>query len=182
MFKHAFAAGLAILMCSVALQADGTPAADAAPAAAAPAAGGMPPIERAHAAAKGTLKNPYADTDPAIVEQGKKLWFSKSCNGCHGGGGGGGMCPPVSNETWIYGGDDDTLFRLVAEGTNELQKAGYARKRSENVVGPMPPFGALITSDDDLWKILTFVRANYRGGPAKKFGDQPVPAAAAASP
>ncbi|MGQ0701180.1 MAG: c-type cytochrome [Panacagrimonas sp.] len=138
-------------------------------------AGSMPPIDRVKAAEKGSLKNPYNDTQAHIVEEGKKLWFSKSCNGCHGGGGGGGMCPPVSNETWIYGGDDDTLFRLVALGSVELANAGYARKQSENVKGPMVPFGALITTDDDLWKIITFIRSNYRGGPAKKYGNQAQP-------
>ena len=43
------------------------------------------------------------------------------CNGCHGGGGGGGMCLPLTNETWVYGPDDDTLFRLVALGSAELK-------------------------------------------------------------
>jgi mono/diheme cytochrome c family protein len=144
------------------------------------AEGPVPPLERASAAAAGTLRNPYNDTQADIVEQGKKLWFSKSCNGCHGGGGGGGMCPPVSNETWVYGGDDDTLFRLISGGSDPMLKGGHPRKGRENVVGPMPPFGALIATDDDLWKIITFIRSNYRGGPAKKYGDQAPPAAAAA--
>ncbi len=45
------------------------------------------------------------------------------------------MCPPLTNDTWVYGGDDDTLFRLVVLGSDELQKAGYTRKGRENVVG-----------------------------------------------
>ena len=51
----------------------------------------MKPLERVAASPKGTLKNPYTD-NPEAIEQGKKLYFGKSCNGCHGGGGGGGMC------------------------------------------------------------------------------------------
>lgn len=144
-----------------------------------PPPGSLPPADRAKAAAAGTLKNPYNDTQADIVAQGKKLWFGKSCNGCHGGGGGGGMCPPVSNETWVYGGDDDTLFRLIAGGTDSLVKEGHARKGRENVVGPMPDLGALIPTDDDVWKLLTFIRSNYRGGPAKKYGDQASPDATA---
>jgi hypothetical protein len=31
-------------------------------------------------------------------------------------------------------------------------KLGYRRKGSENVVGPMPDFGNVIKTDDDLWK------------------------------
>ena len=71
------------------------------------------------------------------------------------------------------GGDDDTLFRLVTLGSDELQKDGYSRIGSENVVGPMPPMGAIIKSSDDLWKILTFVRSKYHGDPAYKFGAPP---------
>ena len=75
----------------------------------------MKPLERVAAAPKGTLKNPYTDNPEAIAE-GKKLYFGKSCNGCHGGGGGGGMCPPLTNTVWVYGDTDDTLFRLISLG------------------------------------------------------------------
>jgi hypothetical protein len=70
----------------------------------------------------------------------------------------------------VYGGDDDTLFRLVTLGTDELQKAGYSRIGQENVVGPMPPFGAIVKNADDLFKIIAFFRAHYSGDPAYKYG------------
>lgn len=143
-----------------------------------PPADVMPPLDRVKAAPKGTLKNPYTDSNAAIVAAGQKLYMKSGCNGCHGGGGGGGMCPPLTNDTWVYGGDDDTLFRLVADGTDELQKAGYVRKGRESVVGPMPQHGMIVKTDDDLWRIITFIRSNYRGGESKKYGDQPAPAAA----
>jgi mono/diheme cytochrome c family protein len=122
---------------------------------------------------KGKLVNPYKDTQADVVAQGGKFLASYSCSGCHGGGGGGGLCPPLTNDTWVYGGDDDTLFRLVTLGSDELQKQGYSRIGRENVVGPMPPFGAIIKSSDDLWKILAFVRSKYSGDPAYKFGAPP---------
>ncbi|CAB4244040.1 Cytochrome c-L [Methylacidimicrobium sp. AP8] len=109
------------------------------------------------------MKNPYTDKPEAIAE-GRKLWFSRSCNGCHGGMGGGGMCPPVINDTWVYGSDDKTLFELIKYGSVELQKKGYTRIGRENVVGPMPPFGSVL-SDDDIWKVLAYVRSIYRGDP-----------------
>jgi mono/diheme cytochrome c family protein len=127
----------------------------------------MKPLERVAAAPKGTLKNPYTDNAEAI-EQGKKLYFNKSCNGCHGGGGGGGMCPPLSNTIWVYGDTDDTLFRLIALGSQDLQKQGYVRKGSEGVVGPMPPFGELIDSDQDVWKIIAWIRTKFGGGPERR--------------
>jgi hypothetical protein len=70
----------------------------------------------------------------------------------------------------VYGGDDDTLFRLVTLGSDSLQKEGYTRTGHENVVGPMPPMGAIIKNADDLWKIITFIRAHYDGDPMYKFG------------
>lgn len=144
-------------------------------AAAAPSgnAASMTPVQAADAAAKGTLKNPYKDTDTAVVAAGQQLYLNYGCNGCHGGTGGGGMCPPLTNDVWVYGGDDDTLFRLVAYGSQILQSKGYSRKQQENVVGPMPQMGMVVKTADDLWRILAFVRANYHGAPECKFGCPP---------
>jgi mono/diheme cytochrome c family protein len=136
----------------------GAPAAEEAP---------SPLIAKVKPAEKGTLKNPYTDK-PEAIEEGRKIYMGYSCNGCHGGGGGGGMCPPLTNEVWVYGSDDDTLFRLVTLGTVELQKAGYTRKGREGVVGPMPQFGGLIKSEDELWKIIAFIRSVYKGDPARR--------------
>jgi mono/diheme cytochrome c family protein len=130
----------------------------------------MTPVQRADATPKGQLKNPYSDTDAAVVEAGQKLYMNTACSGCHGGTGGGGMCPPLTNDIWVYGGDDDTLFRLIAYGSDVLQSKGYSRKAQENVVGAMPPMGQIVKTDDDLWRILAFVRSNYHGAPECKFG------------
>jgi mono/diheme cytochrome c family protein len=118
---------------------------------------------------KGQLKNPYNDKIEAIADQGHKKYLSAGCNGCHGGGGGGGMCPPLTNDTFVYGSDDDTLFRLVTLGSDELQKQGYKRVKHEVVTGPMPPFGNIIKTSDDLWKIIAFIRSKNPGSlqPAK---------------
>jgi hypothetical protein len=35
------------------------------------------------------------------------------------------------------------------------------RKGSENVVGPMPPFGEILKTDDDIWKIIAWIRLVY---------------------
>jgi len=130
----------------------------------------MTPVQLADATAKGQLKNPYQDTDQAVVQAGNQLYLNYGCNGCHGGNGGGGMCPPLTNDVWVYGGDDDTLFRLVSYGSQTLQEKGYTRKGMENVVGPMPPMGQVVQTADDLWRILAFVRSNYHGSPECKFG------------
>jgi mono/diheme cytochrome c family protein len=131
-----------------------------------------PPLDLVKNTPKGGLHNPYNDQIDAIAEEGHKKYLSFSCNGCHGGGGGGGMCPPLTNQTWVYGPDDDTLFRLVSLGTDELKKQGYVRKGSENVVGPMPPFGGIIKTSDDLWKVIAWVRSVNPDSKAKV--DKPV--------
>jgi mono/diheme cytochrome c family protein len=140
---------------------------DAAPAAPA-AEGKMTPIDRVAAAPKGTLKNPYTD-NPQAIEEGHKIYMGASCNGCHGGGGGGGMCPPLTNETWVYGGDDDTLFRLITLGSDAFKKTyNLSRKGQESVVGPMPPFGSIVTDEDKLWKVIAWVHSVWTGRPEKK--------------
>jgi mono/diheme cytochrome c family protein len=150
-----------------------TPAGDAAPAAdAKPAEGGgdaaacceagdtTPPLDLIKKVPVGGLHNPYNDQIDAIAEEGHHKYLSFSCNGCHGGGGGGGMCPPLTNDAWIYGADDDTLFRLVSLGSDGLKKDyGYKRVKQEVVVGPMPPFGGIIKTSDDLWKVIAFIRS-----------------------
>ena len=124
----------------------------------------MTPFERAVSTPKGQLKSPYVDF-ASVAENGHKIYLSHDCNGCHGGGGGGGMAAPLTNQVWIYGDDDDTLFRLIALGTGSLspgdafQKQGFVRKGSENVVGPMPPFGEIIKTDAEIWKIIAWIRS-----------------------
>ena len=123
----------------------------------------MTPMERVTSTPRGQLKSPYIDF-ARVAEEGRKLFQANDCGGCHGGGGGGGMAAPLTNEVWIYGSDDDTLFRLITLGTgslspgNAFQKQGFVRKGSENVVGPMPPYGEIITTEDDIWKIIAWIR------------------------
>ena len=119
---------------------------------------------------KGKLHNPYKDSQKDIVAQGQTLFRSYPCAGCHGGDAGGGMCPPLTSSNWLYGGDDDELFRLVTLGSDELQKKGYTRQGIGAATGPMPPMGPIIKNSDDLWKILAFVRSRYDGDPTYKYG------------
>jgi hypothetical protein len=137
----------------------------AAPNAMAPAAGAASspsPLETAQKAPKGSLVNPYAAQENALDQKaadvGHQQFMNTGCPGCHGGGGGGGMCPPITNGVWIYGNADDTLFRLVALGSVDLQKQGYSRQAIENIVAPMPSMGSIIKTDDDLWKIITWIK------------------------
>jgi len=112
------------------------------------------------------VKNPDTGNEAAIAA-GKELFVSKACSGCHGAGGGGGMCPPVINDTWVYGSDDTTLFNLIRLGSTGLQAKGYTRVGHENVVGDMPPFAGVVTEEEE-WKLLAYVRSKYGGDPSLK--------------
>jgi len=124
----------------------------------------MTPLQRAASSPRGALKSPYGDFTN-VATAGHKIYMSHDCSSCHGGGGGGGMAAPLTNEVWIYGDDDDTLFRVIALGTGSLspgdafRRQGFVRKGSENVVGPMPPFGEILKTDDEIWKLIAWIRS-----------------------
>ena len=127
---------------------------------------GKPPIEVEASAKVGTLHNPYTG-DPKMIEEGKKVFAGAGCPGCHGGGGGGGMCPSLKNDIWVYGSDDDTLFRLITLGSMGLQKKGYVRKGMESTVAPMPPFGGILKDDDQVFKAIAYIHSLYDGEKAR---------------
>lgn len=120
------------------------------------------PAEIVQATEKGKLQNPFTG-DKAAADEGHKAYMAAGCNGCHGGTGGGGMGPPLTNSIWIYGNDDDTLFRLVTLGSQDLLGQGYSRKGSESVKGPMPPFKDIVKSDKDMWKIIAWIQSLNAG-------------------
>lgn len=103
--------------------------------------------------------NPYTGNAEAIAE-GQNLFVTKACSGCHGAGGGGGMGPPVINDVWIYGDDDETLFQLIKLGSVEYRALGHQRKGRESIVGDMPAMGA-VASDDEIWKLIAFIRSKH---------------------
>jgi mono/diheme cytochrome c family protein len=115
---------------------------------------------------KGSLKDPYIGNKQAIAE-GEILFNRIGCSGCHGHEGSGDMCPSLTDGVWIYGGDDDTLIRLVSLGSVNLQKQGYVRLVDVSVLGPMPSMGPAVPNPDDIWKIIAWIRSHYdsKGNP-----------------
>jgi cytochrome c(L) len=89
--------------------------------------------------------------DPAAIKEGRKLFMKYGCSACHGvGGGGGGMGPPLIDDQWRYGSDDGTLFKLI---TGQIPES------------KMPKVFEL--QEEDVWKILAYVRSLYAGDPDK---------------
>lgn len=111
-------------------------------------ASGVSPVLAQKAEAK--KLNPYTGNEEAIRE-GRKLYLRYGCAGCHGVGGGGGMGPAVIDDEWKFGSSDEILMKLI-QGDIPDQK--------------MPRvFGAL--TEDEIWKILAYVRSQYAGDPSK---------------
>ena len=110
-------------------------------------------------APKGTLTDPYDPANTTVVAEGHQAFLNHGCNACHGGNGGGGMCPPLTNGVWIYGDEDDTLFRLVTLGSQKLQDAGYARISPETPALMPQQGGTTLTKAGDLWKIITWIKS-----------------------
>jgi cytochrome c(L) len=95
--------------------------------------------------------NPYTGQEQAIQE-GRALYLQHGCSGCHGVGGGGGMGPALLDDEWKFGSDDETLFRLI---------------KGEIPEQTMPAIFGNELTDDDIWKILAYVRSLYKGDPSK---------------
>nr|WP_238319530.1 c-type cytochrome [Xanthomonas maliensis] len=103
-------------------------------------------------------KGPKVEVTPESIADGKKIFLSAGCTACHGGTGGGGMCPPLTNDIWVYGSDDDTLRTLITEGTAGMVAHGKPRVGHEKVVGQMPPFGPVL-KPGDTEKLLAFIHS-----------------------
>ncbi len=62
-----------------------------------------------------TLANPLGE-GPEVVMDGKHLYQSMNCAGCHGYDGGGNMGPNLADAYWIYGGTPAAIYRSIALG------------------------------------------------------------------
>jgi len=95
--------------------------------------------------------NPFAKSTDAVIE-GRKIFLKYGCSGCHGLGGGGGMGKPLIDDEWKFGSDDRTLFKLI---------------RGEIPEQTMPTTIGKGMTDDEVWKVLLYVRSVYAGDASK---------------
>jgi cytochrome c oxidase cbb3-type subunit 3 len=75
------------------------------------------------------------------LSEGKTLYQSYNCIGCHSNGGGG-MGPPLMDDQWIYGYEIDQVYRSILEGRPN----------------GMPTWRNKI-SDRQIWQLAAYVRA-----------------------
>lgn len=105
----------------------------------------------------GKSKNPYAD-DPAAINAGRLYYTRYNCAGCHGDHGGGGMGPSHRDQTWLYGKEDEEIFRSIADGRGK----------------GMPEWGSKVP-DEVIWKLVAYIKT-MRTPAEPEAPDQTVPA------
>src|SRR5262245_19194486 len=113
-------------------------------------------------ACKKTEAAKAAPVGPTVedVLEGRKIYLTYGCVGCHGVTGGGGMGKPILDDQWIFGSDDATLFKLIR---------GDVPKQT------MPSAIGKALTDDQIKQVLRYVRFIYKGDPAKINWEVPPP-------
>jgi cytochrome c oxidase cbb3-type subunit 3 len=81
------------------------------------------------------------------LSEGKRLFSSFNCTGCHGHGGGG-SGPALMDDRWIYGGEIDQIYLTIVQGRPN----------------GMPAFGGKVPSQQ-IWQLAAYVRSLGGHGP-----------------
>jgi mono/diheme cytochrome c family protein len=86
------------------------------------------------------------------VVQGRQIYLTYGCVGCHGVSGGGGMGKPILDDEWIFGSDDITLFKLI--------RGEVPKQTMPNAIGKA-------LTDEQIRKVIIYVRFIYQGDKSK---------------
>jgi cytochrome c oxidase cbb3-type subunit III len=81
------------------------------------------------------------------LSEGKRLFTSFNCTGCHAHGGGG-SGPALMDDRWIYGGEIDQVYLTIVQGRPN----------------GMPAYGGKIPSQQ-VWQLAAYVRSLGGHGP-----------------
>lgn len=100
------------------------------------------------------VANP-CEKDPSAIAQGRALFHSMNCVGCHAPQGGGGIGPPLSDHVWIYGGEAAQIFMTIMQGRPN----------------GMPSFANALP-EDAIWKLAAYVRTLSRS-PSEAINEPP---------
>ena len=86
------------------------------------------------------VESPFEENAWGIGE-GKRLYQSYNCSGCHAMGGGG-IGPPLMDDKWIYGSSAEQIYSTIVQGRPN----------------GMPAFGGRIP-DEQVWQIVAYVQS-----------------------
>ena len=94
--------------------------------------------------------NPFTG-DPEAIADGKRLWAATGCYACHGKEAGGAVGPDLTDDQWVYRPTDATIFKAIANGRKGTTMVGWSSS----------------LSDEEIWKVIAYIRSLYRGDPGK---------------
>jgi cytochrome c oxidase cbb3-type subunit 3 len=86
------------------------------------------------------VSNPL-EGNPQAIAEGKRLFVSMNCAGCHGYGAAGGMGPNLTDSYWRYGGVPSSIYKSIFEGRPQ----------------GMPAWGRALPAQD-IWKIVAYIQ------------------------
>ena len=103
--------------------------------------------------------NPQSKED-LVFAQGRRLYL-QYCAPCHQptGLGSPGIAPPLAGSEWVASGGPTRLIRIVLHGLH-----GPIEVKGRPWNGVMPAWGNMLSNDDDIAAILTFLRQNREWG------------------
>jgi cytochrome c(L) len=104
-----------------------------------------------HGLAQPKKLNKYTGNAEA-AQEGRALYMKYGCSACHGVAGGGGMGVPLNDDVWKFGSSDEEVFKLI---------------KGEVAASTMPKVFAQQMTDDEIWKVVAFMRSIYVGDPSK---------------
>jgi cytochrome c oxidase cbb3-type subunit 3 len=88
-----------------------------------------------------SIDNPYHD-NPQAIQQGKQLYISMNCAGCHAYNGKGNMGPDLTDAEWRYGGLPIQIYETIRDGRPQ----------------GMPAWGAALPPDE-IWKLVAYIQS-----------------------
>jgi len=86
------------------------------------------------------VSNPL-EGNPEAIAEGKRLFVSMNCAGCHGYDAAGGMGPNLTDSYWRYGGVPSSIYKSIFEGRPQ----------------GMPAWGRALPAQD-IWKIVAYIQ------------------------
>ncbi|MDB5821862.1 MAG: hypothetical protein JWR21_566 [Herminiimonas sp.] len=104
------------------------------------------------------VRNPYGDS-PQAVQEGKKLFASMNCAGCHTYTAKGWMGPNLTDAYWRYGGSDDEIYKSIYEGRPQ----------------GMPAWGKSLPPEQ-IWQLVAYLKSLAEPAGAIQTGTGVVPA------
>lgn len=99
------------------------------------------------------VRNPFAG-NPREAEAGRGM-FRIYCAPCHGIHGKGGEAPDLTRGSWSVGNTDAALLKVISEGSPGTEMPGYTGRLER----------------DQIWRIVTFLRASAVAKPEQPRGD-----------